>query len=193
MNKKSIVSSFLRLRREIRLWQDLIDVRGDTMTTLLRAARRLEAGTPFDQARATVYRARHEGIKPHWSAQLERRRELGRELLDMAPKIDAATTLEQRLDLLNVNVADRAEIRPGAGMVLIIAGHCLEDSAAHRRDEGANGPLFNSVHLEIVITMSSTAKGRAAADKIMTDLFGNLGVKPKLQLVATTTPPTTGA
>ena len=185
MNKKSIITSFLLLRREIRLLQQLIDVRGDTMTTLLRAARHLEAGTPFDQVRAAGYRARHEGIEPHWRAQLERRRVLGRELLEMAPAFDAATTLEQRLDLLNVNVADRADIRPGAGLVLIIAGHCLEDSAARRRDEYSDGPLFNSVHLEIVITMASTAVGRAATDKIMTDLFGTLGVKPKLQLVPT--------
>lgn len=77
MRKKSIISSFLRLRREIRLLQELINVRGDTMTTLLRAARHLEAGTSFDKARVAGCRARHEGIQPHWRAQLERRRELG--------------------------------------------------------------------------------------------------------------------
>lgn len=42
--------------------------------------------------------------------------------------------------------------------------------------------------------MADTREGRAVADKIMADLFGNLGVKPKLQLAGatttTTTPPT---
>lgn len=87
-----------------------------------------------------------------------------------------------------MNVADRAEIRPGPGLVLIIAGHCLEDSAARRGEQYCSGPLFDSVHLEIVITMASTAEGRAATDKIMADLFDNLGVKPKLQLVSATSP-----
>lgn len=183
MNKP--ITDFLRLRREIRVQQQLVNVLGDTLTMLLRAARKLDAGTQFDQARATGYRARHAAVDVRWRTALEQRRELGQDLLALAPEVDAVTTLEQRLDLLNVNVADRAEIRPGASLVLIIAGHCLEDSAARRRDEYADGPLFNSVHLEIVITMSSTAEGRAATDKIMADLFGNLGVKPKLQLVAT--------
>lgn len=189
---ESIIMAFIYLRRSIRQRQAILDGAMATRTTLLRLAKKLDAGSPFDQARAATYRARNAGMDPLWHAELEHRRELGRELLAMAPQFDTATTFEQRLDLLNVNVADRADIRPGAGLVLIVAGHCLEDSAARRCEEYHDGPLFNSVHLEIVITMASTTAGRAAADKVIVDVFGAqasrlFGRRPQLQLVATTT------
>lgn len=68
------------------------------------------------------------------------------------------------------------------------ASHVLEDSAERRRHEFNDGPLFNAVHLEIVIQMSSTIEGQAAADKEMVDTFGAqayrmFGQRPALQLV----------
>lgn len=72
----------------------------------------------------------------------------------MAPDFDAATAPTQRLELLNANVVDHAHIRPGAGLVMILTGHCLEDSAARRREEFNDGPLFNRVHLEIAINIA---------------------------------------
>lgn len=189
-----IVTQFLRLRRSIREHQALLHRASATKAMLLRQAKVLDEGSPFDRARAATHRARHENINPFWHAGIERRRALGRQLLDLAPAFDAATTFEQRLDLLNVNVVDRADITPGAGLVMIVAGYCREDSVARRREEFNDGPLFNSVHLEIVITMASTAESRAAVDKIMVDVFGAraytmFGQKPDLQLVASAPPP----
>ncbi|MRW85374.1 hypothetical protein GJ698_14910 [Pseudoduganella sp. FT26W] len=186
-----IVTQFLRLRRSIRQHQVLLDRASATRAMLLRQAKVLDAGSPFDRARAATYRARHENINPFWHAGIERRRALGRQLLDLAPAFDAATTFEQRLDLLNVNVADRADITPGAGLVMIVAGYCREDSAARRREEFNDGALFNSAHLEIVITMADSATGRAATEKVLVDVFGPaafhmLDEKPKLHLVSTT-------
>lgn len=188
---ESIVMAFIYLRRSIRQRQAILNQATATRTTLLRLARKLDAGSPFDQARAATYRARHAAMDPLWHAELDHRRELGRELLAMAPQFDAATTFEQRLELLNVNVADRADIRPGAGLSLLIAGHYAEDSAARRGEHHQSGALFKSVQLEIIVTLTSTAEGRAAADKVMVDLFGQLGVKPTLQLVSASTTSTT--
>jgi hypothetical protein len=191
-----IIAQFLRLRRSIRQHQALLDRARATRAMLLRQAKVLDAGSPFDRARAATYRARHDNINPFWNEAIERRRALGRELLAMAADFDAATSPAQRLDLLSVNMADRADIAPGAGLVMIVAGYCREDSVVRRREEFNDGPLFNSVHLEIVITMASSAEGRAATDKILADLFGPpafhmLDQKPKLQLVSTNINPTT--
>lgn len=184
-----IVTQFLRLRRAIREHQALLDRASATRAMLLRQAEVLDAGSPFDRAGAATYRARHDNINPFWNEAIERRRALGREPLAMAADFDAATSPAQRLDLLDVNVVDRADIAPGAGLVMIVAGYCREDSVARRLEEFADGPLFNSVHLEIVITMASSVEGRAAADKILADVFGPpafnmLDQKPKLHLVS---------
>jgi hypothetical protein len=188
------IIEFLRLRRAIREHQALLDRASATRAMLLRQAKLLDAGSPFGRVRAAVYRTRHDNMNLFWHAGIERRRALGRQLLELAPAFDAATVFEQRLDLLNVNATDRTDIRHGAGLVMIVAGHCLEDSAERRREEFNDGPLFNSVHLEIVITMASSAEGRAATDKILADVFGPpalrmLDQKPKLQLVSASAPP----
>jgi hypothetical protein len=188
---ESIVMAFIYLRRSIRQRQAILNRATATRTTLLRLARKLDAGSPFDQARAAIYRARHAAMDTLWHAELHHRRELGRELLAMAPQFDAATNFEQRLELLNVNVADRADIRPGAGLSLLIAGHYVEDSAARRGEHHQSGTLYAAVQLEIIVTLTSTPEGRAAADKVMVDLFGQLGVKPTLQLVSASTTSTT--
>lgn len=193
---ESIIMAFIYLRRSIRQRHAAIDHAAAERTTLLRLARKLDAGSAFDKARAATCRARHAALNPEFEELLDWRRQLGRELLNMAPQFDAATTLEQRLDLLNVNMADRADIDAGACLMMIMAGHCLEDSAARRGEHHQSGPLFNSVLLEIILAMSSTSEGQAATDKVMVDVFGArayglFGQKPALQLVASTTPPTT--
>lgn len=193
---ESIIKAFIYLRRSIRQRHAIIDDAVATRTSLLRMARKLDAGSAFDQALAATCRARHAALSPEFEDLLEWRRQLGRELLTMAPQFDAATTFEQRLDLLNVNAADRAGIDAGAGLMMIMAGHCLEDSAARRGEHHHSGPLFDSVLLNIILAMSSTAESRAATDKVMVDVFGArayslFGQKPDLQLVSTTTPPTT--
>ncbi|MFS2007936.1 hypothetical protein ACEN9F_30450 [Duganella sp. CT11-25] len=183
-----IILAFLRLRREIRSRQQL----NTQIYWTVRRARRdvglLKKGTVFEQARATTIAARADALDQVWHADNLYIRQLGRKLLAMAPAFDVVTTFEQRLDLLNVNVADRAAIEHGAGLVMIIAGHCLEDSAARRGEHHHSGTLFDAVQLEIIIQMSSTAEGRAAADKVMVDVFGArayslFGQKPDLQLI----------
>lgn len=191
-----IIIAFLRLRREIRRHRELSARIWRTVRAARREAIVLEKGSVFEQARAKTISARADDLDAVWHSDNKRLRELGKKVLQLAPAFDVVTTFEQRLDLLNVNVADRAGIDQGAGLVMLVAGHCLEDSAARRREEYNDGALFSSMHLEIIIAMSSTAEGRAATDKAMVDVFGAkayhlFGQRPKLELI-NTTPTTTG-
>lgn len=192
-----IINDFLRLRREIRRHQEL----NMRIYWAVRRARRevtiLKKGTVFEQARAKTITTRADTLDEVWHNGNLRTRELGQQLLAMAPEFDAATAFEQRLDLINVNVADRAAIDPGAGLVILVAGHCVEDSAERRGEHHQSGVMYSTVQLEIIVWLSSTAEGRAAGESALTKRFRSqtfhmLDLKPKLQLVsASTTPPTT--
>lgn len=190
-----IIITFLRLRREIRRHQEL-DVR---VYWAVRRARRdvvlLKKGTVFEQARAKTIAARASTLDEIWHNGNLHNRELGRKLLAMAPAFDVVTTFEQRLDLLNVNVVDRARIDGGAGLVELVAGYFVEDSAARRGENRTSGALFSALEFELISWMTSTAEGLAATDKALLDTFGAmanslLGKHPKLQLVGAPSPST---
>lgn len=102
---------------------------------------------------------------------------LGRIVIDVALRIDAATTMEQRLELLNCNPADRADlIEPDIGLVELISVHCVEDSAAHRADEFNNRPLHSAVWAEIIRSMRDTPEGRAASARFMDEALAPGGL-----------------
>ncbi len=196
MTKHAVVS-FLRLRRKLRDCQGTLQGLDIAINNARRAAVRLEAGTPFDQARAARLRSLLEELDVLWQQGLDQRSELGRALLELAPDFDLATTPVERFELLNINVADRAGIGERNGLVMLVAGYVLEDSAERRRQEFNDGALFNAVHLEIIIQMSSTIEGQAATNKAMVDTFGAqayrmFGQRPSLQLVTASNPSTTG-
>ena len=67
---KSIIKAFIYLRRSIRQRQLMLDQATATRAILLRLARKLDAGTEFDKARATIYRARHAAIDALWHCLL---------------------------------------------------------------------------------------------------------------------------
>lgn len=190
MTKHAVVS-FLRLRRKLRDSQGTLQGLDIAINNARRAAVRLEAGTPFDQARAARFRRRLEELEVLRQQGLDQRNEHGRALLELAPDLDRSTTPLERFELLNINVADRADIGERNGLVMLVAGYVLEDSAERRRQEFNDGPLFNAVHLLIVLKMSETAAGRAATDRIFTEVFGEHVLQPpapkkaKLTLVST--------
>ncbi|SFM64436.1 hypothetical protein [Rugamonas rubra] len=177
MTKHAVVS-FLRLRRKLRDIGGVLHGLSTSIRCARRAAVRLEAGTPFDQARAVRFRRLLEEMDVLWQQGLDQRSELGSALLELAPDFDLATTPGERFELLNINVADRADIGERNGLVMLVAGYVLEDSAERRRQEFNDGPLFNAVHLLIVLKMSATAAGRAATDKIFTEVFGEDAFQP---------------
>jgi hypothetical protein len=172
----SPMTVFLRLRR------------------MARAAHRIQAEYHVDRRRAQRFRSQLAAghFNAHRIAQLDayigdidaelkivrdHMRDLGGALIDVAPEIDAITTLSQRLDLLGCNITDRSDIdEPNPGIVLLMAAYCLEDSAEHRADEFNDRPLHACVNAEIHHKMFSTPEGRAATRPIFDALFAPCGL-----------------
>lgn len=67
---------------------------------------------------------------------------LGRQLVQAAPYIDAATTIEDRCDILNVNRAHRTFSGRSPGLLVLILHLDIEDSALTVGAQFKNGPLF---------------------------------------------------
>ncbi|ATD62525.1 MAG: hypothetical protein ACOH2S_27500 [Janthinobacterium svalbardensis] len=93
-------------------------------------------------------------------------RQLGEALVKMAPEFDAATTFEQRCELLGVNVVDRAQLPADSGMVHIASAYGLEDSAAGRSLPHKSGPLCGAIQAHMNHIMFTTPEGRAAMDEM---------------------------
>lgn len=88
-------------------------------------------------------------------------------LIQMAPALDQVTTLAERFDLLNVNVADRDEIDDTHnGIIELAAVYGLEDSASHRGEEGKNGALATAINAVMIDFLCKTPEGKAVGDKL---------------------------
>ncbi|WP_423392024.1 hypothetical protein [Burkholderia sp. LMG 21824] len=88
-------------------------------------------------------------------------RECGYALMNAAPIIDACTTLAQRCELLNVNVADRNGLSESDGLAALIFDHGKEDSAASRHLERKDGPLFHAVNQVFIDFLTTTRDGQS--------------------------------
>jgi len=89
----------------------------------------------------------------------------GRLLMDLALFIDTYTTLDERCDLLNVNIADRSQLSSDDGVVRIVFAHGLEDSAERRHCQWNDGPLFRAAQL-VFVDFLATPEGRAVGDTL---------------------------
>lgn len=172
----SPIVAFMRLRHMARVMLKVRSDYYDLLRQLNRARARLE-GSPFNAHRiseidkaTTPIKAELEAIRKHFE-------QMGAVLIDLAPKIDRMTTLEQRLELLNCNHADTDHIDGSdIGMVMLMAAYCVEDSAQHRGDEWNNRPLHAAVNAEMQRVMFKTAEGRAASDQMFDKLFAPGGM-----------------
>lgn len=94
-------------------------------------------------------------------------REVGEILMKIvAPIVDHFTSLEQRCDLLNVNVVGRFKMPPGAGIIEIASVHALEDSASTGGDDFKSGPFFESINLVLIDFLTNHPEGRAVGDRL---------------------------
>ena len=177
-NAPSPIQIFIRLRMSARRQHAYLA----TINRALRMVRRrhermVEAAMPFDGARRSKLEAdiaEIEGIRDEARVLY---REIGALLIAVADPIDAETTLEQRLELLNCNVADRTELPSDSqGMLYLMGVYCLEDSAGHRRDQFNDRPLHGAVNTHIQHVMFATPEGRAATDKLFDRLFAPGGL-----------------
>lgn len=100
---------------------------------------------------------------------------VGERLLKVFPEIDACTTREQRLMLINANPVDATDVAPGKDSMLhLIWAQSLESSAMRRTDHW-NGmdraPLYWAVGF-VMIEVMCTDEAKGGVDQAFRDAFG---------------------
>jgi hypothetical protein len=137
-----------------------------------RSARRALARTDSRHGSASIFvRRRLRAVIAEAQQEIRKAndslRKVGEILMKIiAPIVDHFTSLEQRCDLLNVNVVDRCKLPPSAGIVEIASVHALEDSASTRCDDFKSGPFFESIYLVLVDFLSNHPEGHAVGDTL---------------------------
>lgn len=134
-----------------------------------RAARVMRAaGNPFDQNRIEVREFNARELRNSASDCRQLLQEAGRHLIDIAPMIDAVLSLAQRCDLLNINVADRADLTDEDGFVKLIHVHNLEDSAFFRgkEDWDFDGPLNAAMMQVFMAFLCNHPEGQKLGDSL---------------------------
>lgn len=134
-----------------------------------RVARKLRVrGSPFDRARIEMFEASAEESRNAVRGLNSILMDCGRWLLEFAPYLDAALTLEERLDLLGVNAADRARLAEAdeTGIVAIVAVYGLEDSATYRGSEFKDGPMAAAINKVLVDFMCNHEQGQQVAHSL---------------------------
>jgi hypothetical protein len=86
--------------------------------------------------------------------------------MDTSAFIDAATTLADRCELLNINVADRDELTEEDGIAKLIFLHGLEDSAMYRKQDYLDRPLNNALRWVFMDFLTETPEGRKVGDSL---------------------------
>ncbi|WP_371767518.1 hypothetical protein [Massilia sp.] len=169
-------ATFLIVRHYARsIHQNIANVRAKIAKAKRQAS--LIDDSPFNRHRKKLMSDYIESLSALARTHRESQQRFGRFIIDMAPSIDAVTTMTQRLELLNCNPADQADLtEPDIGLVELIAVYCVEDSAAHRRDEFNDRPLHAAVNAEILRFMRETREGRAASEKIFDEAFAPGGI-----------------
>ena len=178
---KSIITEFLLTRLTARE----IDEMRQNLWTLLAYGRRavVKLGTnPFNAHRAESIRIELRKMDKQCDELGEVWRGVGAALVGMAKEFDAATTFEQRCELLGVNVVDRAQLPADSGLVHIASAYGLEDSAAGRSLPHKSGPLCAAIQAHMNHVMFTTPEGRAAMDKMWEKLTEPGGIFQGLPL-----------
>lgn len=121
---------------------------------------------PFNEHRAEKIRIELRALDAECDLAADAQRQLGEALVKMAPEFDAATTFEQRCELLGVNAVDRAQLPADSGLVHIASAYGLEDSAAGRSLPHKSGPLCAAIQAHMNHVMFTTPEGRKAMDEM---------------------------
>jgi hypothetical protein len=154
-------------RRNIRRVVAILDTHRATTCGYRRQAQILRGrGSPFDGARIRALEAAAVNLATACGPLRESLRECGKQLSHAASTIDAGTTLAQRCEILNVNTADRADLTESDGLIKIIYLRGLEDSAANRKAEDKNGPLFQASQLVFIDFLMNYEEGRKLGDSL---------------------------
>lgn len=146
MTKTQASNFFARLRHRVRRLHAQRTAMHDQEAMLDRQQRKQHGDAPPP---ALLVRHRQD-LTERIGAISNELREAGYALMQLAPRIDQVTTLQERLSLINANVADVREIEyvgigADTGIARLIFMYHLEDSASHRRDDFFTGPLFTVI------------------------------------------------
>lgn len=98
--------------------------------------------------------------KARQQALTERIGECGYALMEAAPTVDASTTLAQRCELLNINIAGRGTLTEADGLAALVFEHGKEDSAASRHLDVKDGPLFHAIYHVFFDFLRTTRDGQ---------------------------------
>jgi len=162
----SAINAFLRIRRAIRSDSETMEELRADIKYLRHHAGLLARASPFNESRAGMLSDEADLIQADYDYVQKERRHLGVALLAGATEVDEVTTFEQRCDILNINVVDRASLPPDCGLLYMFWAYGLEDSAERRRMPWKSGPLYSAVQSEMDRVMLHTEAGRAAMDQL---------------------------
>ncbi|MGV8892348.1 MAG: hypothetical protein ACOH2K_05300 [Burkholderiaceae bacterium] len=155
------------VRRSVRQAVEILDKMGDKASRYRRQARILKAqASPFNAARIKTLEGMADEIRTDCQPLRDCLKRWGRLMADSAPAIDACTTLAQRCEILNVNVVDRADLAEDDGLTEIIYLHGLEDSAACRKRDWKNGPMYQASATVFIDFLLNTKEGQALGDSL---------------------------
>ena len=177
----SIVTEFLLARLTAREMDEMRQNLWILLAYGRRAVVKLEA-KPFNAHRAESIRIELRKMDKQCDELHEVFRGVGAALVGMAPEFDAATTFEQRCELLGVNVVDRAQLPGDSGLVHIASAYGLEDSAAGRSLPHKSGPLCGAIQAHMNHVMFTTPEGRKAMDEMWEKMTAPGGIFQGLPL-----------
>lgn len=164
---KDLLRYVVQVRRMVRQAVAVLDSQRDNANQYRRRARvwREHAGL-FDGARIAALDAAAAEVTTLCKPMRESLHNCGKLLAGAAPMIDAGTTLAQRCEILNVNTADRGDLTEADGLIKIIYLHGLEDSAANRKAEDKNGPMFQASQRVFIDFLTNHEEGRKLGDSL---------------------------
>ena len=162
-----LLSLLIQFRRGVRRITASLEQLHNVARQHRRQVRKLkERALPFDSARIVSLEALAKEATEACTPLRTQLKQCSYFLVDIAGSLDSRTTLSQRCEILNVNVADRGDLTEADGIREIVFLHGLEDSAANRRAEWKNGPLFQAFQRMFVDFLLHTEEGRAVSDSL---------------------------
>lgn len=171
-SKSEIISTFLWLRRTIRLAVEFQDAVYSTARSLERSATILEQENPLRAAYAASLRKKARDLRDQYRRERPfHLRNLGNRLMHVCKAIDEVTTLAERCDLLGVNSVDRLRLDASERTSTIITMG-LEESAIYRDRHHMDAPLAQAQSAYMMHWMTDTPEGREAADAALEEVFG---------------------
>jgi len=162
--KSMTLSLFYRLRRHIRrLVDEEIQLRQEGRALHRKVRKLKEQANPFNHARITSLEAEEEISRQGRHEYSTAIKEAANLLIHLSKLITQLTTLEERFDMLNVNIADRnvCDKTDDTSIVAIAAEYGLEDSAMHRGSDWKKGQLAHAFNKVFIDFLCNTPEGKA--------------------------------